>query len=393
MKRVLMPAAKVQAARKLRRGWGDADQFLLNYRRTQHEYEYNRKPRRGWTVQLPAATVAPSWGAHRRPRRPDSWVWVPKRERGSGSRDPLDALRTATVKGELEPADPRACIRHLCDVATGQPPGGARQYLELVLDYAPELPGLRDMIAAEYPLLLDSFDWVSGHDIYGYPLKPSQGSGHNWELTDEERKLVTDHLPLVTAEAVKRASTITNLAGGTVLDEELLSELEAIGLQVLEDQIRRWDRTRGVTFGAFVRKYVAGAMDNFFRDNPDRTRRASSNDAAREMWKSEAHGRRTKQNRRSTGARMAKTYVESAVRHSGWRIKANPTTGLREDLDCAKAQLTRNQRVVYEGRVESEPQRTRGALAKELGVSEPRITFLEKKARHRMTDLLTKRGT
>jgi hypothetical protein len=385
MRRVLMPAAKVQAARKLRRGWGDADQFLLNYRRTQHEYEYNRKPRRGWTALLPAATVAPSWGAHRRPQRPNIWVWVPKRERGSGSRDPLDALRTG-------PADPRARVRHLCDKATGQPPAAAKEFLRLVLDLGLELPGLRNMIAAEYPLLLDSFDWVSGHDIYGYPLKPQQGSGHNWELTDEECKLVTDHLPLVRAEAVKRASTVTNLAGGTDLDDELLSELEAIGLQVMEDQIRRWDRTRGVTFGAFARKYVAGAMDNFFRDQPDRARRATSNDAAREMWKSEAHGRRTKQNRRSTGARMAKSYVEGAARHSVWRIKAG-STGLREDLDWAKAQLTRNQRVVYEGRVESEPQRTRAALAQELGVREPRITFLEKKARHRMTELLTKRGS
>jgi DNA-directed RNA polymerase specialized sigma subunit len=254
------------------------------------------------------------------------------------------------------------------------------------------------MIEAEYSLLLDSFDWVYRHDVYGYPcddnglpLKSSQGSGHNWELTDEERKLITDHEPLVKAEAVKRASTITDLAGGTVLDDELLSELEAIGLQVLEDQIRRWDRTRGVTFGAFVRKAVAGAMDNFFRDQPDRTRRATSNDAAREMWKSEAHGRRTKQNRSSTGARKAKSYVESAVRHSVRLIKARPTA-FNEDLDWALAQLTRNQRIVYEGRVRSEPQRTRAALAAELGVSEPRITALEKKANHLVAKLLSKRG-
>jgi hypothetical protein len=121
MKRVLI-AAKIQAARKL--GWDDADQLLLDYRRAKHQVAVARE--RGWAALLPAATVDPSWGAHRRPRRPDSWVWVPKRERGSGSRDPLDALRTAIVRGELEPADPWASVRHLCDKATGQPPAAAR---------------------------------------------------------------------------------------------------------------------------------------------------------------------------------------------------------------------------------------------------------------------------
>jgi hypothetical protein len=43
------------------------------------------------------------------------------------------------------------------------------------------------------------------------------------QLTDEQRKLIIDHQPLVRSWRVRRASEINNLAGGTALDHALLA--------------------------------------------------------------------------------------------------------------------------------------------------------------------------
>src|SRR5262249_18759723 len=78
--------------------------------------------------------------------------------------------------------------------------------------------------------------------------------------------------------------------------------------------------TRGVTFGAFVKKRVEGAMNNYLeRDRIETislTREPTEKSprvVARERWKSDAHDKRTKQNRTSTGGRKVKSYIESPV--------------------------------------------------------------------------------
>jgi DNA-directed RNA polymerase specialized sigma subunit len=221
---------------------------------------------------------------------------------------------------------------------------------------------------------------------FGADGKPRElvQSGDNRVLTAEERKLVTDHLRLVRNLAVKRAGKINNLVGGTILDHVLLADLDRIGLQVLEEQVQRWDRTCGVTFGAFVKPRLAGAMDNYI--TRERIKTASSHAEAKERWKWESHGRRTKENRTSTGAKKAKSYAEtSSKRHRTWLIPANPDSS---GTELALAQLTPNQRTVYEGRVLADPQVSHAELAAKLNVTRPRVVALEERARQRMAELL-----
>src|SRR5215467_2382518 len=152
-------------------------------------------------------------------------------------------------------------IRHLLDRATGQSREGAKQFLREIppiVEAGPAPSDWHKMVETEYPQFVGLLDEVSRFDVHGHPRKPVQ-SGHNSALTDEQCRLVLDHLPLVRRLARKRC---TNDLAAT-LDHELFAELERIGLQVLEEQIRRWDRTGRVAFGAFAMRRVAGAMDNY----------------------------------------------------------------------------------------------------------------------------------
>jgi RNA polymerase sigma factor (sigma-70 family) len=299
-------------------------------------------------------------------------------------------------------------IRHFLDMANFQTPDHAKLFLReivtLVENGAPP-PDWRDRVATEYPRLEDLLDDVFKYDVYGEPREPVR-SGHNRGLTGEESKLITTYLPLVRKLAVQRASSINNLAGGTALDEALLAELEDIGLQVLEEQVGHLDRTRGVTFGAFVRARVAGAMDNYLTRERIRTesldddavenyhaskqiglRAARSPDDPGEKWKWEAHRRRAKGNRTSTGGRKVKSYAESPAPHPPRLIKANPDA-FAPKLAEALAQLSPKQRAVYEGRVLADPPVPASELARQLKVTPPRITNLEKRACERMKELL-----
>jgi hypothetical protein len=259
------------------------------------------------------------------------------------------------------------CIRDLLDLATGQRSDDEKLYLREVVALAEKgwaPPDWRDMVATHYPKLVSSLDWVTQYDVYGEPRKPTR-SGRKRELTEEESKLITDYLPLVRGLAVERASEINNLAGGTSLDHELLADLERVGLQVLEEVFRRWDPTRRVTFGAFVRKRVAGEMDNYLTRKRIKTVNSDADAPkthadARERWKSEAHGTRAKGNRTSAGGRKVKSYAETGPKwHPSRLIPRNPIP-LGTALAEALAQLTPNQRAVA----------------------------LEKRARQRVTELL-----
>jgi hypothetical protein len=94
---------------------------------------------------------------------------------------------------------------------------------------------------------------------------PLPDDGHNHKLTDEEGQLVYKHLQLVRKYAKRRSSTIFYEKGFWTTDDALYSDLEEIGVRALEDAVRRYDPTRGVTFGAFARKRVGGAMDNYLQ--------------------------------------------------------------------------------------------------------------------------------
>jgi hypothetical protein len=278
-------------------------------------------------------------------------------------------------------------IRHLLDAATGQTPQVAKGILREIATIdrqgaAP--PGWRALVMRDYPNLDPLLDWIFRHDVDGNPLKQAQDD-RNSGLTDEQRKLVTDHLPLVRKLAVRRASTINNLAGGTVLDDVVLDQLESIGLKVLEVHVRRWDSARGVTFGAFVQLRVAGAMNNFL--SRERIKTADSRAEAREKWKSKANGARAESNRTSTGGKKVRSYAETPARHPDRLIRANPADPAMSE---ALAQLTPKQRTVYEGRMLADPQVSLGTLAAQLKVTRAAIVALEKRARLRIENF--KRG-
>jgi hypothetical protein len=102
-------------------------------------------------------------------------------------------------------------IRGLLIAATGQTPGVRQVYLREIATMVREgaaPPGWREMVEKQYPHLIESLDWVSRHDIDGNPLQEVQND-RNPALTEEQRKLVTDHLPLVRKYAVQRASRST----------------------------------------------------------------------------------------------------------------------------------------------------------------------------------------
>jgi RNA polymerase sigma factor (sigma-70 family) len=257
---------------------------------------------------------------------------------------------------ELPVLDDWARIRSLCDRATGQPPGGAREYLRRVLDYAPMVSGLRDVIAAEYPWLLSKFDWVGRHDIDGNPLKPVQSR----QLTDEQRKLVNNHLYLVERLA-KRG-----------FNEAHRADVERVGLDALEEQARRFDPARRVPFEAFARQRIKGAMLNYFRGN--------------RVIDDQPHGRRVRQARTSSGGRRAKN-LGRALQPTRL-IKTKPmVTELREAL----AKLTDAQRIVYEGRT-ADPPKSYRELADQLNnVTRSAVQGLERRAFRRMAQLLKPR--
>jgi RNA polymerase sigma factor (sigma-70 family) len=305
------------------------------------------------------------------------------------------------------------CIRRLLAMATGQTPDRAKVLLREIVTLAESgaaPPGWRNMVATESPQHVDLLDYVIKYDEYDEPREPVR-SGHNRGLTQEESKLITDYQPLVRSLAVRRASVINNLAGGTALDHELLAHLENIGMEVLIERAPQWDRARGWTFGAFVRARVAGAMDNYLSRNRIRTERlgddaidkyltgkqiglraARSPDDPREQEKWEnlkwEDLKPTKGKRTSTRRRKGKSYVETAPKRQRARlIKANPDA-FAPKLAEALAQLSPNQRAVYEGRVIADPPLLVSELARRLKVSPPRITHLEKRACERMKELL-----
>jgi DNA-directed RNA polymerase specialized sigma subunit len=206
-----------------------------------------------------------------------------------------------------------------------------------------------------------------------------------------------------------------------LLDRALLDSFERIGLEVLEEEVRRRDRSRGVTFGALVKPRVADATSKYLtgrriktipspdgtaqdggddaaaqeiKDNAsvqgctNRTVAPRSNAGAREMCKSEANGYPA---RISTGSSRVTSYAGTPSPNRDRLIPANPNA-LGEEWANALAELTSNERAVYEGRVLAEPRISCTTLAAQLGVSRPRVVALEKQAHRRMNKLLKRGG-
>src|SRR5262249_40092116 len=121
--------------------------------------------------------------------------------------------------------------------------------------------------------------WVFQYDVDGKRRTPMQG-GLNRQLTKEENKLIRGHLELMRKLARQRAVLDQSLMDPedalwlheeqlvkhnrvVVVEHSIFSDLEDIGLEVLEEQVGCWDPTSGLTFDTFVGPRIAAAMDNY----------------------------------------------------------------------------------------------------------------------------------
>jgi len=142
--------------------------------------------------------------------------------------------------------------------------------------------------------------------------------GDNMRPPPNARELIPQHLPLVRKLAKQRASKV-DATGFLAVDDVRFSDLEEVGMRVLEEAVYRFDPRRGVPFGAFVRKRLAGEMDDWLRHK--RISEANSAFDAVLNGAAIADDRRTsnapKRHRNSAGGHKEKPYISTATRPNG----------------------------------------------------------------------------
>jgi RNA polymerase sigma factor (sigma-70 family) len=217
--------------------------------------------------------------------------------------------------------------------------------------------------------------------------------GHNRKLTEDEGRLVYNHLPLVRKYAKRRSSIVFDEKGFYTTDDSLYSDLEEIGMRALEDVVRRYDPTRGVTLGAFARLRVGGAMDNYLQRDRMPTVGGLAEvhigmNVPNPLLKKTSAA--VKRYRDSTGGYKERSYASTSVRPDG-KTRLIPANASRfnHTMDAALARLNHRQREVYRGRVLSDPPVTRSVLAAKLGIRDERqIPRIEKQAVKRIAKFL-----
>jgi RNA polymerase sigma factor (sigma-70 family) len=207
-------------------------------------------------------------------------------------------------------------------------------------------------------------------------------------LTEQQRQLVLSHLPLVAARANRYAPierhTFARRKKGQVVGrpivheaDELNMHLREIGMRRLEDCARKYDPTRGITFGAFADDRVTGAMVNYLNREKLRLVRADPNWGFTPKDNRKSNDKPVKRHRNSTGSYRERPYAST---NKIGRSRLIPAT-MNGALEAALQTLTPQQRVVYRGRVLAHPQVTRAELARQLRIKdESRIRKIELRA-------------
>jgi len=219
--------------------------------------------------------------------------------------------------------------------------------------------------------------------------------GDNVRPPPDAGEMIYNHLPLVRRLARDRSTMVVDDRGFPAINDSLFSDLEGVGMQVLEDVVHRFDPTRGVTFGAFVRKRLAGAMDSWLSSG--RVEIASGTYDIALDGAPVADDRRTvnapKRHRTGTGAYRETTYISTSVRPvrrpDGVRDARLIRKSIGQDVEDALERLNPRQRAVYRGRVLSDPPVSRSILAATLGIRDERqVPRIEKQARRKMAAFL-----
>jgi RNA polymerase sigma factor (sigma-70 family) len=192
------------------------------------------------------------------------------------------------------------------------------------------------------------------------------GHGHNSQLTADEAALVVAHWRLVESEAQKIAPK----------DPELYYRLTAVGRAELEKAVRRWDITREITFGAFVRKRIRGSMLNYLdREwNPEQEPQDFADDNGKRWFKG------------MTRAPRLAAELDAMFRPSP-PAETRRIPGKRSQcmIEAALAKLNTRQQAVYRGMVLTKPPLSRAAMARQLGIADvTQISRILKQARRKM---------
>jgi RNA polymerase sigma factor (sigma-70 family) len=288
--------------------------------------------------------------------------------------------------------------------ARGQPPQVADAVLE--------------DLAAEIVFWSERYPWWGRKILDEYRQHPRLNSyiraiedvplpaGDNVRPPPELAEMIWKHLPLVRSLAKRRAGKTCDVTGRRATDDALYSMLEEIGVRALEQAARRFDPTRGVTFGAFAKKGVDGAMVNYLKRERILTVGGDGYDMAlngRDLADDTPPGgerrsidrrtlKATKRHRSSTGGYKETAYISTSappVRCPD----GSPTTRLirrtvNEALEAALEKLNHRQQVVYRGRVLSDPPVPRAVLGAQLGVDERQIPRIMKQAEAKMRRFL-----
>jgi hypothetical protein len=242
------------------------------------------------------------------------------------------------------PAEREESFNPLIDWALGQRGDGIDQMLRVIVERVEgnEAPlNWRQIVERRLPPhVVRRLDHAFKLDFHGQE-RSAKAPGHNSKPIGQ---LTIDYRGAIWRAAEKIVST-SNAWFDTAFNA---------GLDASEKAERTFDPTLGWTFWTHAKLRVEGAMKNAL----ERQIRTMACDdaapgamiaAATERWKWEAHGKRSKQNRTSTGAKVEKTYAEIGKPSdpSNWSksilIQANPAD---EKVQAALGKLSQNQRVV-----------------------------------------------
>jgi DNA-directed RNA polymerase specialized sigma subunit len=211
---------------------------------------------------------------------------------------------------------------------------------------------------------------------------PSQSKPSSPLLPTEKARLVMDNLGLIGKFA-------RSIAKG---NQVLLSELENIGQRVLEEQARKFDRTRNVKFETFASHRLRGAMIDYVRASSKN--RAVAVGGAKEVniasqYYKERLGPKTWDDANYRRRRVRQYLRDGKVKDFAWRNGAGYRLVPSGDMAVIKRllpRLNRRQQTVYRGMVLSEPPLSRATLARQLGIKdETQISRILRQAQRRMT--------
>jgi hypothetical protein len=212
-------------------------------------------------------------------------------------------------------------------------------------------------------------------------------------LRDRQKKLIVDHEPLVQAMASK---LLRNPRGQ--INQFHFAALVDLGQSILIQQVRRYDPSHGVTFGAFVRKRLMGAMADWLLENnhlyitfddeggwtAEPAQKYVRDTAERDVKPIRRRGRPRGSGRKDTQAAPHKKTAGKSGDIRGAEALERNLAVLSQytsaEVDAALTEIRERPKVgasaerVFRARFLTDPPVTLSALARELGLDRPGVS-------------------